>query len=172
MQQALASLRAGRFAEAENALRALLRVSPGELPARQLLGIALMELGRPAEALAAFDAVVAHMPSPQLHFNRGNALASLGRMAEAAQAYGRAVALHPEFAQALLNGGMALRATGRHAEAVAALERAVAIAPKIAAGWQPLGRLRLQLEPDETATPSPQSPLEPQPGAHHHRASP
>jgi tetratricopeptide (TPR) repeat protein len=163
LQSALASLRGGRPGEAESALRALLRVSPGELAARQLLGAALLELQRPAEALAAFDAVVAHMPSPQLHFNRGNALVTLGRMAEAAQAYGRAVALHPDFAQAHLNGGIALRAIGRDVEAIAALERAVAIAPNIATAWQQLGSLRLQLERDEAAIQALQRAIELQP---------
>lgn len=54
-------------------------VTPGEvLPAGELLGDMLIELNRPGEALAAFEAVLANSP------NRLNSLYSAGRAAEAA----------------------------------------------------------------------------------------
>ena len=54
-------------------------VTPGEvLPAGELLGDMLIELNKPREALAAFEAVLASSP------NRHNSLYSAGRAAEAA----------------------------------------------------------------------------------------
>jgi tetratricopeptide (TPR) repeat protein len=151
MKQALDSLRAGRAAEAESLVRALLREQPGHAQARQLLGVVLLELGRPRQAIIEFDAVAPLMPSPQLHFNRGNALAAIGRLPEAAEAYAFAAAMQPDFAQAHLNAAIALRALGRSEQAQVAAERAVAVAPQLASAWQHLGAIRLQLGKDEEA---------------------
>jgi tetratricopeptide (TPR) repeat protein len=151
LRQALDKLRAGRAPEAEIQLRELLREVPGHAQARQLLGIALLELGRPRQALIEFDAVAPLMPSPQLHFNRGNALAAMGRLPEAAEAYGFAAALQPDLAQAHLNAASALRALGRMEKALVANERAVAAAPTLAAAWQQLGAIRLHLGRDPEA---------------------
>jgi Flp pilus assembly protein TadD len=140
LRQALASLRAGRAEEAESLLRELLRLQPQDAGARQLLGIVLLELGRPAPALLELDAVAPLLStSPALHYNRGIALAALGRLEEAAAAYERACVLKPDLAQAQANAGKVLRALGsrllesmQDEAAIAAFERALAHDP---ASW-------------------------------------
>jgi tetratricopeptide (TPR) repeat protein len=127
LKQALASLRGGRAAEAESMLREHLRVAAGDAGARQLLGIVLLELGRPRQALLELDAVAARMPAAPLHFNRGNALLALGRLEEASAAYAQACALQPELAPAQFNAGNVAFQLGRDEEAVAAFDRAFAL---------------------------------------------
>lgn len=57
-----------------------------------------------ADAVALYDRLLASYPrSPELHFNRGNALARLGRIGEAAAAYERALLLAPRDADARAN---------------------------------------------------------------------
>ena len=65
-------------------------------------------------------------------FNRGNALFSLKRYAEALASYNRAVALWPGHAPLLNNRGNALFGLGRKLEALAAFDRAIAAAPDYA----------------------------------------
>lgn len=60
--------------------------------------------GRFADAVALYDSLLAAYPrSPEIHFNRGNALARLGRIGEAAAAYERALLLAPRDADARAN---------------------------------------------------------------------
>ena len=59
-----------------------------------------------------------------------------GRHEVAAEAFGRAAAAHPEFANAHANRASALRLLGRREEALAALRRALALAPALPALYQ------------------------------------
>jgi tetratricopeptide (TPR) repeat protein len=69
-------------------------ISPGPLaPARELLGYMLLEAGRAAEALEAFDATVKKEP------NRFRGLYGAGRAAEAAGQRARAVAFYKQLLQ-------------------------------------------------------------------------
>ena len=132
LRQALASLRAGRAAEAEAMLRAHLRAAPGDAGARQLLGIALLELGRPRQALPELDAVAALMPTAPLHLNRGKALLALGRLEEAYAAFAQACALQPGLVPAQLGAGNLAFRLGRDEEAIAAFDRALALDANLA----------------------------------------
>src|SRR6478609_3447600 len=115
---ALVLRREGRGAEAEATLRSVLRHLPAHAPALHLLGVIELERKAPAEALAHFDAALFGTPQlAPLHYNRGNALSALGRLAEAQEAYARAVALDPALAEARFNLGNVARALGRHAVA-------------------------------------------------------
>ncbi len=62
-------------------------------------------------------------------YNRGNALAALGRTDEALASYGEALALRPDYAAALLNRAQLLQRLGRPREALASFERAFALMP-------------------------------------------
>ena len=61
---------------------------------------------------------------------RGGALAELGRFDEALACFDRALAIRPDYAEALENKASALAAQGRMAEAAAAIDQAIALAPK------------------------------------------
>ncbi len=74
-----------------------------------LRGVALESLGRPAEALAAFDAALALGDSyAPTHWRRGNLLFESGRMLEARAAFEAALALEPHSIPASLGLGKVL----------------------------------------------------------------
>lgn len=92
-------------------------------------GRALVEKGRPAEGLAAYDRALARDPrSVRAHNNRGIALRQLGRFAEAIAAFDRALALDPDFVPSLINRSIGLRHRLMLPEAEAPVSRAIALA--------------------------------------------
>ena len=93
-------------------------------------GNALMDLKRPAEALASYDRAIVLKPDyAEAHNNRGNALMDLKRPAEALASYDKAIALNPDYAEAYSNRGNALRALKRPEEALASYDKAIALKP-------------------------------------------
>jgi Flp pilus assembly protein TadD len=77
-----------------------------------------------AEAAAAFDA--------------GNTLCRAGRMQDGVVEYRKALALRPDFVDALINLANALQHLGRSADAVAALKEAITFRPDFAPAWSNL----------------------------------
>ena len=93
-------------------------------------GNALLALGRPGDALAAYDQALALGPGNAIaHMDRGTALLTLGRSEDALAAYDQALALSPRYAIAHINRGNALEALGRSEDALAAYDQALALDP-------------------------------------------
>ena len=85
--------------EAERHYRRVAELQPGAVTLLNL-GNALLELQRPAEAAAVYQSALRFdVRLPQLHYGLGTAWAALGRR-QAADAFARAIALHPDFALA------------------------------------------------------------------------
>jgi len=102
--------------------------------------IANHQAGRFADATACYDRMLARGARfPEIHNNRGLALAELGRYEEAEAAYRRALAIKPDNPEALCNFGLALAELGRFDEAEAAFRRAIAISPGFAGAYNNLG---------------------------------
>jgi tetratricopeptide (TPR) repeat protein len=81
--------------------------------ARFAQGVADLQSGDPAQAAAAFEAVLAMDPAiPEAHVNRGFALLELGRAGDAATAFDRAIMLRPSQANAYFGLGEAREALG------------------------------------------------------------
>ncbi len=92
------------------------------------LGVALARAGDPVAALARFDVALALRPGYiHAHVNRGGALQSLGRYAEAEKAYSAALALDPDLYEIHLRRGSVLLAIGRRGEALAHFGRTRAL---------------------------------------------
>lgn len=95
-----------------------------------ILGIALFNLERPEEALAAFDAALLQAPDmAEAHNGRANVLRGLGRHQEAIFGYSRAIACNPGFADAYSNRGVAWQYLRCYAEALFDYDAAIARAP-------------------------------------------
>jgi len=93
-------------------------------------GDALERLGRPLEAIAAYERAAALAPTlAAAHVNLGGALIGQGRFAAAAATLHRALALAPDNAAALVNLGVAEVERGAVAQGQACFRRALALAP-------------------------------------------
>jgi predicted O-linked N-acetylglucosamine transferase (SPINDLY family) len=124
-----AELQLGHAAPAAEALRASLRLAPNPNSFNNL-GLALQRMGRPEEALPAFDRAIQSSPGfADAHYNRAVTLQALGRLDDALAGYEKAVRLQPDFVNALNNKAVVLRRLGRPSDALACLEQALRLQP-------------------------------------------
>jgi tetratricopeptide (TPR) repeat protein len=88
---------------------------------------------------------------PVAHNNLGHALAMLGRHAEAADHYQRALAINPSYAEARNNLGNVLQVLGRAKDAVAQYRQALAVQPDYAEARENLAELlaAMRFDPNE-----------------------
>ena len=118
------------FAAAADWIARAIAVNPGAPEPHSNLGLALLALKRPEEALASHERALKLRPDvPASLNNRGNTLLALNRPAEALADYDRALALQPGFALAHNNRGNTLRALGRIEESLLAYANALRFAP-------------------------------------------
>ncbi|MBX9773966.1 MAG: tetratricopeptide repeat protein [Xanthobacteraceae bacterium] len=126
-EQALAACDQGRFDGAIDILRHALALAPDDARSHRLLGAALAQLGRHAEALSSIERALALAPSARSHGLRGDSLAALGRNEEAVASYDQALAMAPLSVEDWCNRGLALHELKRHEEAIASFDRALAV---------------------------------------------
>ena len=112
------------FAEgALAAFDAALQFAPDHPGAHYNRGVALLKLGRYAEAVAANDRALAAAPDhANAWLNRGKALAQLNRYEEAVASYNKALALRKDHADAHFNAALALLTLGDYARGFANYE--------------------------------------------------
>jgi tetratricopeptide (TPR) repeat protein len=125
-----ALIKAGRFAEAVDALEGVLALRPAYPRALTNLGKALREAGRAAEAVARLREALASEPHhvPAL-VNLGDALAATGELDAAQRALEMAISLSPGVVEAHMTLGIVHLQAERAGDAIAALRTAVALAP-------------------------------------------
>jgi tetratricopeptide (TPR) repeat protein len=127
--------RLARHAEAANALRRALAMSPGYLPARVKLAEALLEAGSLDESKALFGALVKEPAAePIAELGLGRIAAAEGRHDAAVVHLQRAVALFPELGAAHYALALSYRALGRRDEA----RRALALHERYGPRWPAL----------------------------------
>jgi tetratricopeptide (TPR) repeat protein len=127
---ALSLENSGRVSEAERLLRRALQIAPGDLGARNALGLCLLRLERPADALQQFDQLLAANPLlPFLHASRGTALFRLGHIREAEASFERAIELDSNQPVALAGLANLASSRGAFAEAKGWAERALGFLP-------------------------------------------
>ena len=120
----------GRIAEAEQLLQRAVAISPSDLSSRNALGLCLLRLERPSDALAQFDALLALNASlPFAHASRGNALGALGAIAAAQASYQRALELDVNQPIALAGLARIAVSRGAHGEARQWAESALSALP-------------------------------------------
>ena len=129
------ALRASDAEEAESSARQALSLAPGERGASYLLGLALLALGRAADAVEPLECAAEDNADPAVATNLATALAQSGKEKEALAALRRASEAQPPFAPAFLRLGRLLHIRGHILEAKAALKRAVELAPDDADAW-------------------------------------
>jgi tetratricopeptide (TPR) repeat protein len=96
--------------------------------------------GQTAKAVVLCDRILSLKPDlPEAHCNRGVALAQLGKLHDAEQAYRQVIALRPDHPEAYSNLGEVLRCLGRLDDADKAVRYAIALQPQFADAFSNLG---------------------------------
>lgn len=140
----VALMNAGHYAALEAGAQELLERSPESGSAWQLLAVALSRQGK--DALHALAAAAQRLPADAVaQLNLGNALARLGRLQEAQASFERALAIHPEFAEAHDHLGDVMLQLGRFDDAALHCRRALKIKPDYAEAHHTLGNALLKL---------------------------
>jgi tetratricopeptide (TPR) repeat protein len=129
-------------AAAATLLPQLLERFPDDADGWGLLGDVLQSAAKPEAALIAFTRAAQAKPSCALQLRRGALLESLGRTAEAGDAYRAAMTVPPESADVALQVGYCLRRVRDFNNAAAALERGLSLAPADANAWFAFGLVR------------------------------
>ena len=113
---------------------------PDKISALSSQALALSSRRAIARGVAHYEQILALKPRiPEIHNNRGLALAALGKFEEAAQAYRRATKIRPDNPETLCNWGVALAQLERYDEAEAKFRRAIAVSPGFAGAYNNLG---------------------------------
>ena len=137
---ALARHRAGHLAAAEQLYRRLLASDPHHADSLHLLGVLVSQnkqLGGAAGLIR--RAIALNSQAALYHSNLGNILKDLGLQDEARAAYGTAILLAPDFADARNNLGTVLKGQGRMAAAVVAFKIAAVLRPEFSEAYSNLG---------------------------------
>ncbi len=132
----------GAVAEGLALLERALALNPGHAGALVNYANILSMAGRCTEAVITYDRALAIKPDADSFLNRGYALQSLNRQAEALQSFERALALAPRNIEALYRRGVVLNELGRPDEALAAYDRVLALAPNHAEALNNRGYIR------------------------------
>ena len=132
--------RAGQLREAVAGYEALLKRTPKDADILQLLGVALAQLGRCADAVAYLGrSLELEGDRPTVLLNLAQALHTLGREEEALQACNRALTLDASLAGGYRTRAAALTALGHREEALANAGQAVRLAREDAGAHADLG---------------------------------
>lgn len=129
--EARKAMRAGRPADAELGLRAIVKSNPELGGPHANLGLLLRQAGRLPEAVAELEAAVHANPQQAVYFNQlGIAYRQQGEFAKAREAYERAIDLDATYASPLLNLGILHDLyLGEGSRALALYDRYLALSP-------------------------------------------
>jgi Flp pilus assembly protein TadD len=120
----------GLVSEAERLLQRAVLIAPNDSSSRNALGLCLLRLERPAEALVQFEALLKLDPSlPYAHASHGNTLLALGDITEAEASYQRALAIDANQGIALAGLAHIASRRGAYPEARAWAEKALTLVP-------------------------------------------
>jgi tetratricopeptide (TPR) repeat protein len=144
-REARALCQQGLIAEGIDLVRRALELDPDQARFHTLLGMALSNAGRHAEALESFDRAIA-LGATDADGGRADTLVALGRLAEAVGSFDRALAHDPGSVADWCNRGAALVDLGRFAEAADSFARATALAPDFAEAHYNHGNALAKLE--------------------------
>jgi tetratricopeptide (TPR) repeat protein/mono/diheme cytochrome c family protein len=118
----------------------MIRANPADIELQDDVAMLYLQLGRPREATAHFEASVTLKPqSAAAHFNLATAQTSAGRLEEAIAEYRQALQIKPDYANAHNNLGGVLSSRGKVNEAIEQYREALRDDPRHAAAHNNLG---------------------------------
>jgi tetratricopeptide (TPR) repeat protein len=143
--RALRFHRSGRWPEAEQTYREILRIDPEHSDSQHLLGVIALQRGKPVEALEFIGKALRQRPlEGSYHGNLALVFKALGRRGEAEAALRRALALKPDQADAWNNLANLLNDGGQITEAEACYREALHRRPDFAVSRSSFGALLLR----------------------------
>ena len=144
----------GRFIVTERLLRRIIDLSPNEFLPYHQLGRFLVEQSRFPEAIEMFEQAISLNVGNVDGFRLlGDALAVIGRSADALIAYRQALQVFPEDPLALAGQGHMSRIAGDRDAAVASYEKCTAVRPEFGDAWWSLASLKgYQLSDEQVRT--------------------
>lgn len=148
---------AGEIEAAIKSYDRALAIQPSLAKAVRSRRLLLQFAGLKGGVLPAAGTVVLAAPSTATakgHYKNGLKLQELRRHEEALASFDRAIALRPDFAEALSGRGMALKGLRQFEEAVASYDRALAVRPDFAQAWYNRALALQDLEKHEDAIKS------------------
>src|SRR4051812_44610863 len=151
LQNAFRAQQAGDFAAAARLCRDILRTTPKNHMALNLLAHLHMQTGRMPEAERIFAEAILIHPAADMLYNRGCALQNLQRYEEALVCFQRAAAAQPDFIDATVNCGVIQLALRRHESALVNFDIVVEKAPGDAEAWNNRANALSELGRDELA---------------------
>jgi Flp pilus assembly protein TadD len=128
---------AGRLAEAGQVYQQILTAVPSHPEAMHMMGVLLLQMGQPAQALVWIERAIEAPGSAadgalaEFHVHRAHALLALGRAADAALACRAALRIKRGSAEAYQALGHALIDGGNHADALKAYQEAARLGPNL-----------------------------------------
>lgn len=139
LQTAYQHYKDGDLDRAEVGYKDVLRQDPGNVHGLNLMGMLMIDRGRPVDAVELIKLALKHAPhDPQSHGNLGLALKDLGRFEEAAGHFRESLKTNPKNPVMLNNLGNALRESGVPVEAIKCFEDALRLDRGYAACWSNL----------------------------------
>ena len=139
-QAALEHHLAGRLPQAEELYQQIIQVEPNHSDALYFLGVMANQLGKRDSAIDYTLKAIAANQSNHLYYNTlGNVLKAGSQLDEAVTCYRQALALKPDFVEALFNLGSVLQQQRQLEEAIACYQQALAIKPSYAEVHNDLG---------------------------------
>ncbi len=160
IEKAIALFKAGNAAGAAQACRAALRRNGRNVTALFLLALTQMQERNFEEAERQFAKATELAPAAaEIWANRGNNQIALGRADRALEFLTRALALEPNFPEALYNQAKLLTDAGRLGEALAAYDKCIALVPRFADAMNSRGVILAKLDRHDEALASYESCL-------------
>jgi tetratricopeptide (TPR) repeat protein len=135
--------RLGRMNDASVLLTRALELAPQFHPARFARSLLLSRRGKPLEAIADVDDLLAIAPDNLGYLNlKASILVRLGEYEEARATYERVLADGREHPKVLMSLGHTLKTAGRTQEGIDAYRRSIAVAPTLGESWWSLANLK------------------------------
>lgn len=123
-----AQFQAGRFVEAEQILREVLKNKPNDERVHNNLGSMLLKQGKFDEAFVCYRQAIELRPTyAEAHYNFGNGLKDVGRLEEAVSCYQKALKNKSDYWEAHSNQGDVLTIQGKLEEAVSSYQAALEV---------------------------------------------
>ncbi len=121
-----------RFVEAEYQYQSVLRASPRNPDALNLMGTLALEAKQPQRAIVYFEKALKALPRQPAYINNlGSALLAVEDYPAAAQQFRRALLFDPKLVDAICNLGRVSKLLNKSDEALEHYQRALAVAPQL-----------------------------------------